>query len=139
MADAQLQVLMMEPCACGIVEGKTAQRSMKTHRDPISALALSKDGRLVASGSSDGTVLVWDLEGYRRSRNLAHQGSLAFAVEFSADGSRVAAGFTEGSVRVWDLETDPESSVLEKRPQSLFFHLASALTAGILLSALPAT
>ena len=108
------------------LEGKTAQRSMKTHRDPISALALSKDGRLVASGSSDGTVLVWDLEGYGRPRILAHQGSLAFAVEFSADGSRVAAGFTEGSVRVWDLETDPESSVLEKTAVAIFSFSLSA-------------
>ncbi len=42
-----------------VVSGKTL-RSLPGHTEPIEALVFSHDGKILASGSEDGTVLLWD-------------------------------------------------------------------------------
>jgi WD40 repeat protein len=36
-------------------------RSFRGHTGPVTSVAFSRDGRLLISGSQDGTVKVWDL------------------------------------------------------------------------------
>ena len=50
-----------------IVTGKE-RRAFHGHRGPIEALAFSPDGKTLASGSADTTILLWDVTGERRSR-----------------------------------------------------------------------
>jgi dipeptidyl aminopeptidase/acylaminoacyl peptidase len=40
----------------------TLRYKLQGHHQPITCLALSSDGRYLASGSADGTALVWDLD-----------------------------------------------------------------------------
>ncbi len=40
--------------------------ALTSHRETIEGLALSPNGKLLASGSLDTTVLVWDLAGLRK-------------------------------------------------------------------------
>ncbi|MFH8345301.1 helix-turn-helix domain-containing protein [Streptomyces sp. NPDC018045] len=71
------------------------------HQGPVNAAAFSPDGRLLAGGSSDGTVRLWDPHARRPLGPAIRAGGARIrGVAFSPDGRLLAAGASDGSVRV---------------------------------------
>jgi WD40 repeat protein len=67
----------------------------------VLALAISPDGKQMATGRYDG-VTIWDLP--HRKKTATHLDVPAVeSVQFSPDGHRLAAGSTDGTVRIWNL------------------------------------
>ena len=67
----------------------------------INSLSLSGDGKLLASGSSDGVIKLWDATNWRELRSLpAHSGAV-FAVNFSNDGKLLASGGADKTIKLW--------------------------------------
>src|SRR6266487_3986157 len=91
---------------------------MKAHAGPVYGVALSSDGRLLASGSDDGTVR---LRGPSDGRLLAtlqgHVGAVR-AVGLSADGWLLASGAMDGTVQLWETPfapSEPREEFTEER------------------------
>ncbi|MEU6061228.1 helix-turn-helix domain-containing protein [Streptomyces sp. NPDC047097] len=81
------------------------------HRGPVNAIALSPDGSLLATASSDGTVRLWRTTEHRPTAVLPVPGRVR-AVAFSADGRLLATTSTRGPVRLWDTARRRTAGVL---------------------------
>lgn len=77
------------------------------------ALALSRDGSLLATGSDRGVVVLWDPRAW--SNRIALKGSNAAIrkLSFSPDGRTLAAACNDAKVRLWDPITGQLTLVLD--------------------------
>ena len=64
-----------------------------------------RPGGLLASGSEDQTVRIWDLAARREVATLQGHAAPVQTVRFSPDGTRLASGSRDGAVFLWDVAT----------------------------------
>jgi WD40 repeat protein len=69
------------------------------HDEAVQDVAFLPDGQHIVSGSSDGTLRVWNIKSGECLRTLEGANLGAYAVAVSPDGSRVGAGCKDGIVR----------------------------------------
>lgn len=73
---------------------------------PLNAPVFSDDGALLAAGSSDGTVTLWDTATWETSRVLqAAEAGDPVSVDIDASGQRLAVSHRDGRLTVWDART----------------------------------
>ena len=88
-------------------------RSSKTHSTllghsgQVNSVAITPDGRTIASGGDDHTVVLWDMETRRERLTLDHEAPV-YVLAFSPDGKTLATGGPDGIVRLWDVATGHE-------------------------------
>ena len=80
-------------------------------RTAIEAVSLSHDGSLMASGSNDGTVRIWDMETGRQLNVLDHgQGVIVRDVAFHfRDSTMLATACNDGTLRLWTIDSTERS------------------------------
>lgn len=83
--------------------GWQAIRSLRGHSGAIHALALSADGRWVATGSEDQTIRIWDLsDGTLQTVLSGHRGAVR-CLSFSADSERLLSGGSDNRAILWSV------------------------------------
>jgi WD40 repeat protein len=68
----------------------------------IRALALSPDGRTLASANNDGEIELWQVASTSRIGVLDRVDQATHSLAFSPDGQYLAAALHDGSIRVWN-------------------------------------
>jgi WD40 repeat protein/serine/threonine protein kinase len=110
-ADGAVQVWDARP-------GREAQPvgTLGRHNRHVRGVVFSRDGRQVASASSDG-VKLWDWDvtrlGQEPRRTFRARASLGgvMTLAFSPDGRRLVAGGEENTVKIWDVQTGQEQTL----------------------------
>jgi len=68
-------------------------------------IALSPNGKTVASGSRDGKVRLWDVEMKKVVAKWSGHTRRTRSLCWSVDGERVVSGSEDGTIRVWDVQS----------------------------------
>jgi WD40 repeat protein len=75
---------------------------MVGHSGAAYSITATPDGRVLATGSADQTVRVWDPVNGREKYLLGPLGDEVNAVAFRPDGLALAAGLRDGRVILWE-------------------------------------
>ena len=78
-----------------------APQLLEGHAGAILHIVWSPDGRLLASGSADSTVRVWEAASGRERRKLEAHSDAVLSVAWSPDGRLLASGSDDNTVRLW--------------------------------------
>jgi len=99
---------------------KTATRSepghtvaLEGHTREVLSLSFRPDGQMLATGSADRTIRLWDLSGIEKhleipvatERVLEGDSNWIWSLAFSPDGTLLASGSEAGAVQIWDVAT----------------------------------
>jgi glucose repression regulatory protein TUP1 len=87
------------------VESKKICHTLTGHKDDIYSLDFASDSRVLATGSADCTVRLWDTEAGSQMLCLTTDDSTIASVAISPDISFVAAGSYDNSILVWSIAT----------------------------------
>jgi WD40 repeat protein/uncharacterized caspase-like protein len=78
---------------------------LKAHGKGVTQVAFSKDGRFLASSSSDNTIKIWDVAARRELRTLTGHTTNIDSFDFSPDGRLLASASDDGATFLWDANT----------------------------------
>lgn len=79
--------------------------ALDSHTGSVSSIAFSPDGTLLASGSSDDTIKLWDAKTWRELHTLTWHAGPVTSVAFSPDGTLLVSGSQDRTVKLWDTKT----------------------------------
>ena len=83
------------------------QTSLTGHRGTVRALAFNPSGTLLATGSEDLTIQLWDLAtGQPVGIPLAGNTAAVTSLAFSPDGASLASGSADRALTLWDLSSN---------------------------------
>ncbi|MEZ5388023.1 MAG: DUF1553 domain-containing protein [Prosthecobacter sp.] len=92
-------------------EAKPA-KTIEAHADNIVSLALSRDGKQVATGGADNLARVWDVETLREVALIEGHVGHVTALAFTPDGKWLATGSADKELKVWDIATKEQLMLL---------------------------
>lgn len=108
LRDGSIFVIEMWDCATGEkMATMPTQRNVTEHSGMISDLTFSPGGQLLASGSRDHSIRLWDVSTFQCVERLHGNSSEVWALAFTADGQGILSGAKDGTVRLWPTNPAP--------------------------------
>ena len=93
------------------------------HTASVRSLAFKPNSYLLASGSKDETIRIWDVEdrdNLRHVRTLRGHTDDVYSVAWSPDGRTLASASRDGTVRLWNPNNGINFAVLRGHTESVF-------------------
>lgn len=98
------------------------------HPSGVNAIAWSPDGRLLATGCTNGSTYLWDAKTGARREELPMRGKRVLSLAFSPSGDRLAsADGGDGMLRVWDLTSSVQVLEIDAAADSARSHMTFEL------------
>lgn len=79
-------------------------KTVKAHKDAISAIAIDPGSNIIATSSRDDTLKLWDINGNLITTFSGHLDDIE-SLAFAPNGKFIATGSHDRTVRLWNVET----------------------------------
>ena len=79
--------------------------TLRGHKDSLYALALSADGKLLATGGYDQQIILWDAPAGQMLATLSGHSGAVFDLQLRGDGKLLASASADRTVKLWDVAT----------------------------------
>jgi WD40 repeat protein len=97
----------LQQAAYGVKE----RNRLEGHKARVLSVSLSPDGRLLASGSADGSIKLWEVATGKLINTIEEHFNAVLIVSFSPNGQLLAfASNSDNTVKLWDITTNKEIS-----------------------------
>ena len=80
-------------------------RSVEGHRDSMYAAVLSPDGKLIATGSYDKRILLWNAKTGTLIRDISGHNDAVYDLAFSPDSKLLASASGDETIKIWQVST----------------------------------
>jgi WD40 repeat protein len=80
-------------------------RTLKGHSGAIWSVAISPNDQLLASGSQDTTLKIWNLHTGELLHTLKSYSGTVYSIRISPDGRTIVSGNSDGTIKIWNLAT----------------------------------
>ncbi|NER20383.1 MAG: hypothetical protein F6J96_06610 [Symploca sp. SIO1C2] len=88
------------------------ERNRLQNTGSVISVSFSPDGKTLASGSSDKTIKLWDVETGEEITTLSGHDDSVRSISFSPNGKTLASGSSDYTIKLWDVETGEEITSL---------------------------
>ncbi len=85
-----------------ILNNISEENQLEGHKNAVRVVNFSPGNQIIASGSDDGTIKIWQRNGVLIK--TLNQGGKVYGVSFSPDGKILAAGSDNGTIKIWTLD-----------------------------------
>jgi len=85
--------------------GASEMNRFAGHGNNVHDVKFSPDGQTLASGSTDGTVKLWNVNTGKAFRTLSGHTDSVWSIAIAPDGKTLASGSWDRTVKLWNLET----------------------------------
>ena len=79
-------------------------RTLAGHEKRIRSLEFSSDSTHLASGSEDGSIIIWKADTGKEMQNLTGHYGFVTSVAFSKNSELIASGSVDGTIRIWNTD-----------------------------------
>ncbi|MEO0396924.1 MAG: DnaJ domain-containing protein [Cyanobacteria bacterium P01_A01_bin.137] len=79
--------------------------TLSRHTGTVSAVAITRDGKNILTGSYDKTLRLWSVKTGKLLKTLSDYSNEIHCVALSGDGKLVATGSTDNMVKIWEIRT----------------------------------
>lgn len=95
-------------------------KDLTNHKSSVNSVAFSPDGYMIASGSSDNTVKLWDADSGDRIKAIMRHPFPIICVAFSHDSNILGAGSEAGTITLWDVNYKERIKTLKGHEDSVW-------------------
>ncbi len=88
------------------------EATLSGHTEPVTSVAFSRDGKILASASFDDTVKLWDTATRKELATLSGHSDDVRSVAFSPDSKTLASASDDNMVKLWDIASRKELATL---------------------------
>jgi eukaryotic-like serine/threonine-protein kinase len=100
------------------------EKQISGHRDFVSGLAFSPDGKTLASGGMDAAIVLWDAATATPTANLSGHMEEVTDLAFTPDGQTLASLAHRDSIKLWHLPTGRELLSIPMRHAGLLLQFS---------------
>jgi small GTP-binding protein len=77
--------------------------TLEGHKGVVFSIAFDPEGHSLASGSADGSIMLWDVKNGNLLRAFeGHNNKAVYCVAFNPEGDTLASGSDDNTVRLWE-------------------------------------